>query len=485
MTQPHRTSLRRAAVAATAFTLTAAGLAGAGAGPGAAATVHAATGHAASTPHPGGESAGDSLFPTIGNTGYSVSHYAITLDYRTAGRRLAAATTQITARAPEPLSSFSLDLEGLVVDRVVVDGRTARFRRLDHKLVITPARPVAGTFRTSVQYHGTPVTHIDADGSKDGWVPTSDGATVLSEPVGAMTWFPDNNTPRDKATYTVRVTAPSALAVASNGDLRSRRSHAGRTTWTWVQSRQMTTYLASISIGRYDVHRSTMRTTAGRRLSVWSFVQPKYGALTGLRALIPEVVRFEERRFGTYPQTSVGIVVDDLKVGYALETQNRPVFDGVPDTTTLVHELAHQWYGDSVTPRVWEDIWLNEGFATYAEDLWAAAHGGPSTRAAFDDRYAKNGPGAKLWRPAPADFTDPTDLFGDPVYTRGAMTLEALRREIGTTELYAVLRQWATLEGGRSVSTRDFTTLAERVSQRDLNQLFHTWLYVAEKPAGY
>jgi aminopeptidase N len=439
---------------------------------------------ASAAPRPGGESAGDSLFPTIGNTGYRVSHYAITLDYRSSGGRITA-TTDVTARAAHPLSRFSFDFEGLTVDQVRVNGVAARFRRHDHKLVVTPARPVSGTFRTAVRYHGKPVTHIDADGSKDGWVATSDGATVVSEPVGAMTWFPNNNTPRDKATFAMRVTAPSSLAVAANGDLRSRRSSAGRTTWTWVQTRQMATYLASISIGRYHVYHSTMRTTAGRRLPVWSFVEPKYGTLARLRGRIPEIVRFQERRFGSYPQTSVGIVVDDLDVGYALETQNRPVFDGVPSTLTLVHELAHQWYGDSVTPRVWEDIWLNEGFASFAESLWTAAHGGPSTRAAFDKTYADNPPSSKLWRPAPADFTDPRDLFGDPVYTRGGMTLEALRREIGTTELSTVLRLWATMKAGRSVSTPEFVALAERVSHRDLSPLFRTWLYVPEKPAGY
>lgn len=480
MTQKPRTSLRRVVVAATALALTSGGLILTGTAPGAAAAAQPGVQRAA---RPGGESAGDSLFPTIGNTGYDVSHYAITLDYRTAGRRIAA-TTQITARAPNPLSSYSFDLEGLTVDQVVVNGRPARFRRHDAKLVVTPARPVSGTFETLVRYHGKPVAHIDRDGSKDGWVPTSDGATVVSEPVGAMTWFPDNNTPRDKATYTMRVTVPPWLAVAANGDLRSRRSHGGRTTWTWVQTQQMATYLASVSIGRYHVYRSSMRTTTGRRLPVWSFVQPKFGRLRGLRAAIPGIIRFQERRFGPYPQTSVGIVVDDLDIGYALETQNRPVFDGIPNTLTLVHELAHQWYGDSVTPRVWEDIWLNEGFATFAEDLWAAAHGGPSTRAAFAERYAQP-PTAKLWRPAPADFTDPEDLFGDPVYTRGAMTLEALRRTIGTADLYAVLRRWAALGEGRSVSTRDLIALSERVSHRDLDPLFRTWLYVPSKPAGY
>jgi len=303
--------------------------------------------------------------------------------------------------------------------------------------------------------------------------------------VGASTWIPNNNTPRDKATFTLHVTVPQALAVAANGDLAHRSTHHGRTTWTWRQSRRMATYLAMISIGRYDVYHSTMTTTTGRRLPVWSFVEPKYGSLAAERALIPEIVRFEERKFGRYPFTSVGIVVKDLGVGYALETQNRPVFDGAPDTSTMVHELAHQWYGDSVTPRSWEDIWLNEGFASFAEDLWAAAHGGPTTQQAFDQTYAANPASSQLWRPAPASFDDPADLFGDPVYTRGGMTLQALRAEVGSRDFFEILQRWAARRRGTSVTTRQFVALAERVSGRDLTGLFRTWLYTTGKPVGY
>ncbi len=440
-----------------------------------------ATPVASQAPVPGRHRSADSLFPGYGNGGYDVAHYRVALTYRADGS--IEATTRIRARAQRPLSSFSLDLEGLRVRSVTVDGRAATFRRAGHKLVVTPRRAVRQGFTSTVRYGGTPVTHVDPDGSPDGWIPTATGATALNEPVGAMTWYPNNNTPRDKATFKLVATVPRALEVAANGDLVGRRVHGARATWTWRQSEPMAPYLSMVSIGQYEVYHSTMRTTTGRRLPVWSFVQPSLGTLARQRALIPTIVRAQERRSGPYPFTSVGIVVADVGSDYALETQNRPVFDGVPDTDTLVHELAHQWYGDSVTPKDWGDIWLNEGFASYAEWQWDAAHGGPSTAAAFRKVY--DTAGADLWSPAPNRLTDPKDLFSDGVYQRGRLTLEALRQRVGSRDFTTILRRWARVHRGGTVRTAQFTALAERVSGQQLDAFFADWLTRPGKPTGY
>ena len=425
----------------------------------------------------------DTLFPTQGNPGYDVRSYDVSLDYTPADNHLRAAAT-IRAHAEHPLASYHLDLQGMHVRAITVDGRPATWDRHGHELVVTPKRKVRGPFTTTVRYVGTPQEHTDPDGSTEGWVRTHDGATALGEPVGTMTWLPSNNTPSDKARYTFRVTAPSAVQVAANGDLARRVPRGPDTTWVWRAEDPMSTYLATVAIGRFDVHRSATTSVTGRTIPIWSFTDPTTSSAARARALLPRVIRFEEKRFGRYPFSSAGMIVDDAKVGYALETQTRPFYPGSLDTPTLVHEMAHQWYGDSVTLRDWHDIWLAEGFATYAEWLWGAAHGGSTPAQRFDDLYATPA-GDNLWHPAPTEFTDPADLFGSPEYNRGAMTLQVLRERVGSKDFFAILRAWARMHRHGNVRTAQLVALAERISGDDLGTLFSDWLRLDGKPSGY
>ena len=189
--------------------------------------------------------------------------------------------------------------------------------------------------------------------------------------------------------------------------------------------------------------------------------------------------------FGPYPFADAGGVVDDAAVGYALETQTRPFYptDG-PSLGTVVHETAHQWFGDSVSLTDWHDIWLNEGFATYAEWLWSGSHGGLTPAQHFTRLYATPA-SSGLWSPAPRTFTDAADLFGSPVYNRGALTLQALREKIGTRDFFTVLRTWARMHRHGNVRNAQFVKLAEKVSGRRLDRFFHVWLEVPRKPQGY
>ncbi|MFJ3642699.1 M1 family metallopeptidase [Streptomyces sp. NPDC090108] len=430
---------------------------------------------------PGGSGLRDPYFPRAGNGGYDVGHYALTLDYTPADRRLAA-TAVVTARATRGLSAFDLDLTGLRVEKVTVDGKDARWNRTGQELTVRPHDDLrAGeTFRTTVRYSGTPQTLTDPDGSKEGWLRTADGALGLGEPVGSMAWFPGNHHPSDKASYDITVTVPRGLEAVSGGEPAGRSTAGGRTTFAWHAPEPMASYLATVAIGHYGM----ARTTGPHGLPVITAVDPAEAAAAGpALAKIPGVLAWAEGRFGPYPFSSAGAIVDRPgDAGYALETQTRPVFPGAPDTSTLVHELAHQWYGDSVTPRGWQDMWLNEGFATYAEWLYMEDHGGRSAQQAFDDLY--RGHDDSLWDFPPANPPGAAFISGTPVYGRGAMVLQKIRQKTGDRAFFALLRGWAAARRHGSASTADFTAyVGGKAPGVDFSQIWKVWLYGEGKPS--
>ncbi|MFF9771556.1 M1 family metallopeptidase [Streptomyces sp. NPDC014636] len=428
----------------------------------------------------GGAGAGDPYFPLSGNGGYHVHHYDLTLRYDTASRRLDA-TAVLTARATERLTRFDLDLKGLTVTAVTVDRRAAAFRRDGQELVITPRRaPRAGQrFRVQVAYHGTPKPVTDPDGSPDGWIPTDDGAFVAGEPQGAMTWFPADNHPKDKAAYDFTITVPQGRTAVANGVLLGQRTAHGRTTFRWHETRPMAAYLATATIGTFRVERYTTRDG----IQVYNAVDAREArAAAPVLKQLPAVLEWESRLFGPYPFRAAGSIVDHAPdVGYALETQTRPLYDSAPGLGTLVHENAHQWFGDSVSLTSWKDIWLNEGFATYAEWLYAEQHGGDRAQRTFDSLYARPASDG-LWAYPPGDPGSGARIFGTPVYARGAMALHELRRAVGDRVFFRILRAWASRHRGGHGTTAQFVRLAEEKSGKQLTELFHTWLYTPGKP---
>lgn len=417
----------------------------------------------------------DPVLPALGTTSYDAQHYAIELAWNPDGA--IAATTTVTLRARQALAQVELDLAGLTVSEVKVDGLAATYSRSGAKLLVDAALTPGATTTVSVAYAGTPIPIVDADGSKDGWMETtSGGALVLAEPAGAMSWFPSNNTPADKATYSVALDLPAGWTGVSNGrNTAVVPGPGGRSTWQWASREPMATYLVTAAIGKY---RRVTSDVDGVRYD--SFVVGS-SLLTG-RALrrLPEVVRSLSRLFGPYPFQDAGIITDDAGVFYALETQTRPFMGPVADLRILVHEYAHQWFGDSVTPMTWRDIWLNEGFATYAEWLWRAQHGGPPVRQQF--RAAVRD--AHDWKPAPLRVKAAT-LFDDAVYVRGAMTLQALRERVGTKAFFTIVRRWAAEHRHGNGTTAQLRALAEKVSGKQLDKLFRDWLLRNRKPHGY
>ncbi|MCW7941234.1 metallopeptidase [Streptomyces hygroscopicus] len=430
----------------------------------------------------GSSGAGDPYFPLAGNGGYDVRHYDLTLGYDPGSRHLDGRAV-LRARAAQRLTRFDLDLKGLKVTGVTVDHIKASFRHQGQELVITPRHALRSgqDFRVAVDYQGTPKPVTDPDGALDGWIPTDDGAFVASEPQGAMTWFPANSHPKDKASYDITITVPQGRTAVSNGVLVDQRTAHGRTTFHWRQSEPMAAYLATATVGTFKVERYTTRDG----VDVYNAVDPRLASASApVLKQLPSVLAWESKLFGPYPFRAAGAIVDRApNVGYALETQSRPVYDRAPRLSILVHESAHQWFGDSVTLTRWQDIWLNEGFATYAEWLYAEQHGGKTSQQAFDAFYARPASDG-LWAYPPADPGSGARLFGTPVYVRGAMALHKLRTAVGDAAFFRILHTWTADHRGGHGTTARFVQLSERLSGRDLGALFRTWTATAGKPSA-
>jgi aminopeptidase N len=445
------------------------------------ASAHAST-HAPIRYVAGSAGLGDPLFPLAGNGGYDVSNYNLRLNYQPSTHRLAGTVT-VSATATENLSRFDLDLRGFTISRLTVDGRPASFRRDGQELIITPHSPLRDRqrFAVTVDYAGVPEVVTDPDDSIEGWVPTDDGAFVVGEPQGSPGWYPVNDNPRDKATFDFTVTVPAGLTVMANGVLTSRSSQGDTTTFGWQEHIPMAPYLATTTLGRFDLSQYKV----DGQIPAYVAVDPTFTDRTVLDK-IPSIVDFYSSIYGRYPLDAVGAIVDDAPdVGYSLETQTKPVFDRMPSESTLAHELSHQWYGDTVTVRTWPDIWLHEGFATWSEWIWSEHEGGTTAHESFMDLYNHPADDTDLWTPPVANPGEAANLFGDPVYNRGAMTLQALREKIGDTAFFRILRDWIVAHRYGNATTKDFIKLTEHDSGRNLDHFFDVWLYQPGKPTSW
>ncbi|MEU4699658.1 M1 family metallopeptidase [Nonomuraea dietziae] len=430
----------------------------------------------------GARGIGDPDFPLDGNGGYDVSRYRLKMGYDPATKHLTG-NVSIEAKATQSLRRFNLDLKGFDVGKVSVAGKPATFTRSGDELSVTPAAPLAkgGPFTVTVTYEGVPQPVKDSSNlGTYGFIPTADGAYVVCQPNGAKTWFPSNDHPADKARFDFELTVPEGLTALANGELTKKPvTSGGKTTFTWSERHPMVTYLATMTLGKFELREG--RTAKG--VPNLAAVDPKYrSTLDNLHTVTGEITDYWSTVFGPYPFSSTGGVVDDFAAGYALENQTKPMYGGFkPDESIIAHELAHQWYGDSLSIRRWEDLWLNEGFATYAEWLWSEHRGGTSAQSLFDSYYAKPA-GNPMWAYPPGD-AKPNDLFNDSVYTRGAMTLHALRTAVGDTAFFALLKKWAQDHKYGHVTTPQFVALAEKTSGKQLDQLFDAWLFKKGKPA--
>ena len=420
---------------------------------------------------------GDSLFPEAGNGGYEVDHYDLDLGYRPSAAKLYM-TERVRATASESLSRFDLDLRGFHLLNLTVNGSPATFARDGQELEIMPATalPAGEPFKMLLQFRGTPHAVRDPDDSLDGWIKTDDGAVVAAEPQGAPTWFAANDTPADKATFSITAVVHRGLTAVSNGKLLRRAPVRRRNySWQWEETAPMAPYLATVAIGRFRVSRSTFD-----GIDVLNAVDGTVQGAGRYLAQIPEIIRFFSRRFGPYPFSDAGAIVDPSRTGYALETQTRPL---MPGAGSVAHELAHQWFGDSVSLERWRDIWLNEGFASFATWLWDQHEGGPTLEQDLATAYAAPGSDDAYWNPPPANPGSARNLFDSTIYIRGAMALEALREKVGSRRFYATLRAWTDDHRHGNGTIPQFIQTAETATGTDLQHFFDVWLYQPGKPA--
>jgi aminopeptidase N len=454
----------------------------------------------------GAPGSGDQYFPYAGNGGYDVLHYDLALRYAPPsnpavlqGRLTGAAT--ITLQATEDLGSLNFDLRGLDVTAVRIDGEGAEHgkaheggasewaqvqddanRRWELTIGLQPKLKAGHAATVVVEYGGVTGRYVDTTGAPYGWVTTADGALVVNEPEGASTWYPVNDDPEDKATYSFRITVPEGKTAVANGLPDGRpETEAGWTTWKWSAADPMASYLSTATIGDFVLSYGD----GPRRLPIINAIEAGVTGEALVRtkaalALQPEMVEFLEDLFGRYPFEAFGAIVDDDSVDYALETQTRPVYSGVADEVTVVHELGHQWFGNAVSPADWQHIWLNEGWATYVEWLWSE-HRGSATAAQEFAKAVASLDAKNRWG---LNIADPgrDNLFVAQVYQRGAAALYALHAKIGEEAFFSGARLWLARYDGSSATTDDFQAVMEEASGEQLDGFFNVWLRAPVRP---
>ncbi|MGW2229242.1 M1 family metallopeptidase [Streptomyces formicae] len=439
-----------------------------------------------SPPAPGSDGVGDPLFPTLGNGGYDVRHYDLSFDFTPVTYDFAA-TMRIRARATQDLSSFNLDVDSLAIDRITVNGAPATWEtgpgKTGQELTVTPARPLRErrSFDVEVAYHGNGRTKPIG---QPGWRYMSDGGFASAAQASrADTFAPVNDHPSDKATWTFHLTAPKGWTPAANGNLTGRRDAPGaKETWDFSLKSPMAPELMGISVNKQSYlygrgpHGVKLRhlVPEDQRAKYRPIVEETGGQLTWL-----------EKTLGVrYPFDTYGVQIVRDGYGDALENQTLSLFgpgwfERPTYSTTMVHELTHQWFGDSVTPATWQDAWMNEGPAVYYAAVWADQKGFQTIEEKMKAAYEKldavrktDGPPGK-----------PTGLGGFNIYDGAAVSLYALRQQIGQDEFDAVMKAWLTKHRHGNATTQDFIDNAVKVTgDASVRTFLNHWLFDLDNP---
>ncbi|HWO67233.1 MAG TPA: M1 family metallopeptidase [Umezawaea sp.] len=425
--------------------------------------------------------AADPLLPSLGNAGYDATSYDLSYDFRPS-TPLMVGTSTMTATASDRLSRLELDFDGGSVAEVRVNGRRAEHRLDAGKLYVTPAEPLPrGTFRVLVRFTVDRNAKVPSPvDDTAGWSNSADGGFAwFGQPDRAHLFFPCNDDLADKALVSYRVTVPDGWTAIANGTLRGHRG----STFLYASDHPMAPQLAQLAVGKFDV----VTGVGPHGLPLRSAVPT--GTSKDAVARLPEHLTWLEERVGRrYPFDSLGLLGTAGSTPmqtFALETQALPVFPvhtltDPAHANVVVHELAHQWFGDSVGAATWSDLWLSEGFATYFDHLWTEEHGGATVAAELEGVYGMDqqvrDSGVFPGRPG-----DPAIMFGLARFS-GPLVVYALREEVGEEAFGRIVRTYLDRYRDGSATSADFTAVAVSVAGSGLKGFLDAWLYGPTTP---
>jgi aminopeptidase N len=444
-------------------------------------------------PH-GSTGIGDPYFPLDGNGGIDVQRYEIHDRYDFASQKLSG-WTKVSLTTTADLSGFNLDFL-LPVQSVTMGGHDLDFNQdQTHELVVNHPFTDGEAVDLVVRYAGKPSAY-GYDGESN-WLASDQEVVAMNQPHMAPWWFPSNDHPLDKASMSISITVPKANKVVANGTLDERTVHGKMATTTWTAG-PMVPYLAFFGAGRYTIAKSTEYGIPSYVAVSKTLPTANQQAAMRLMKKTPKLLHWLEGALDVdYPFATTGGLTTSLRVGFALENQTRPTYpdmgDGPGAVSTVVHELAHQWFGDSVALAGWSDIWLNEGAATFMEDYYAETHGGESADHRLREVYSDTDADDRFWNlevadPCPSHTGCVNWIFDERVYQRGALALQALRNVMSDgnddSAFWKLLKAWVTTHEGGNGSTAQFQALAEEKSGKDLDGFFDAWLHSTSKPAN-
>ena len=427
----------------------------------------------------------------VDQTGYDVLHYDINLVVDPDSQSITGTlTASIEAMTAIDEAVFDL-VESMSVSEVRVGGNAAAISRVGDLLTVTIAPPLGQGERTDVaiDYSGRPDTRNGVVNVPAFSFDTHGDDELLifsfSAPTYARAWWPCKDVLEDKASVRLAVTVPDTLIVASNGLLEANTDLGnGKRRFVWHEAYPITTYLVSVAISNYATFSDYYRYAPDDSMEVAYFVYPEdlADAIIDFAPTVSMIEYFADV-FGEYPFVSEKYGMAEIRFGGAMENQtctsygSRLIRGNNSADWVVAHELAHQWWGDMITPTFWRDIWLNEGFATYCEALWIEGQDG---RQAYFDRMQIR----RLDQPFFGTVYDPVDLYGVTVYWKGSWVLHMVRWVMGDTAFFEALRSYAADDrfSYQTATTAEFQEVCEEYYGDDLDWFFDQWLNWVGEP---